>query len=216
MGVNSLPKTVTWQRHDCSLNPGPSAPESSMLTTRLPSQPIIYCIEKLFQRKTFENKRILPAVCTFLLILQHQNTEGTFCYVVNIPFCASAHPVYGTGGIMFFFWLPDLCVPTCMRLLVLLQRDSVDSLLSTFSCVYNSNLWHLFVTVLYHESEWTQQSVLTSSKRHKLMTQMMIHVFADRGSRREELCSCWTYGPAYGSRQLQLLVLLIILLMLSK
>jgi len=37
MGVNSLPKTVTRQRHDCDLNPGPSAPESSTLTTRLPS-----------------------------------------------------------------------------------------------------------------------------------------------------------------------------------
>ena len=38
MGVNSLPKTVTGQRRGCDLNPGPSAPESSTLTTRLPSQ----------------------------------------------------------------------------------------------------------------------------------------------------------------------------------
>jgi len=38
MGVNSLPKTVTRQRRDCDLNPGPSVPESSTLTTRrLPS-----------------------------------------------------------------------------------------------------------------------------------------------------------------------------------
>ena len=38
MGVNSLPKTVTRQRRDCDLNPGPSSPESSTLTTRrLPS-----------------------------------------------------------------------------------------------------------------------------------------------------------------------------------
>jgi len=35
MGVNSLPK-----RRDCDLNPGPSTPESSTLTTRLPSHPI--------------------------------------------------------------------------------------------------------------------------------------------------------------------------------
>jgi len=35
MGVNSLPKTVTRRCCDCDLNPGPSAPESSMLTTRL-------------------------------------------------------------------------------------------------------------------------------------------------------------------------------------
>jgi len=38
MGVNSLPKTVARQCRDCDLNPGPSAPESSTLTTRLPSQ----------------------------------------------------------------------------------------------------------------------------------------------------------------------------------
>ena len=37
MGVNSLPKTVTRQRRGCDLNPGASAPESSTLTTRLPS-----------------------------------------------------------------------------------------------------------------------------------------------------------------------------------
>jgi len=39
MGVNSLPKTVTRQRRGSDLNPGPSAPESSTLTTRLPSHP---------------------------------------------------------------------------------------------------------------------------------------------------------------------------------
>jgi len=39
MGVNSLPKTVTRQRRGCDLNPGPSAPESSTLTSMLPSYP---------------------------------------------------------------------------------------------------------------------------------------------------------------------------------
>jgi len=39
MGVNSLPKTVTRQRRDCDLNPGPSAHESSTLTTRQPNRP---------------------------------------------------------------------------------------------------------------------------------------------------------------------------------
>ena len=34
MGVNSLPKTVTRQRHGCDLNPGPSVPKSSTLTTQ--------------------------------------------------------------------------------------------------------------------------------------------------------------------------------------
>ena len=39
MGVNSLPKTVTRQRRGCNWNPGPSASESSTLTTRLSSYP---------------------------------------------------------------------------------------------------------------------------------------------------------------------------------
>jgi len=43
MGVNSLPKTVARQRRDCDLNPGPSAPESSTLTTRLSSHRTKLC-----------------------------------------------------------------------------------------------------------------------------------------------------------------------------
>ena len=38
MGVNSLLKTVTRQRRDCDLKPGPSPPEASTLTTLLPSR----------------------------------------------------------------------------------------------------------------------------------------------------------------------------------
>jgi len=41
ISVNSLPKTVTRQRRGCDLNPGLSAPESSTLTTRLPSHPLL-------------------------------------------------------------------------------------------------------------------------------------------------------------------------------
>ena len=42
MGVNSLPKTIIRQRRDCDLNPGPSATQSSTLTTRLPSHQAFY------------------------------------------------------------------------------------------------------------------------------------------------------------------------------
>jgi len=42
MGVNSLPKIR--QRRGCDLNPGPSASESSTLTTRLPSHPWTWCL----------------------------------------------------------------------------------------------------------------------------------------------------------------------------
>ena len=37
--MSSLHKTVTRQRRGCDLNPGPSAPESSTLTSWLPSHP---------------------------------------------------------------------------------------------------------------------------------------------------------------------------------
>ena len=40
MGVSSLPKTVARQRRGCDLNQSPSEPESSTLTTGLPSYPL--------------------------------------------------------------------------------------------------------------------------------------------------------------------------------
>ena len=49
--MNSLPKTVTRQRRGCDLNPGPSAPASSMLTTRLPSHSFNSCsIKRVLSR----------------------------------------------------------------------------------------------------------------------------------------------------------------------
>ena len=39
MCVNSSPKTITRQRRRCELNPGPTVPECSTLTNRLPSHP---------------------------------------------------------------------------------------------------------------------------------------------------------------------------------
>ena len=53
MGVNSLPKTVTRQRHGCDLNPGPSAPESSTLTTQLPSHPVTSLLYGVVKPATF-------------------------------------------------------------------------------------------------------------------------------------------------------------------
>jgi len=58
MGVSSLPKTVTRQRCDCDLNPGPSGPESSTLTTRLPSHPTTTNAE-LFNRLERVLRRLL-------------------------------------------------------------------------------------------------------------------------------------------------------------
>jgi len=42
MGVNSLPMPVTRQRRSCDLNPGPTARESSTLTTRLLSRRAVH------------------------------------------------------------------------------------------------------------------------------------------------------------------------------
>jgi len=57
MGVNSLPNSVTRQRHDCNLNPGPSVPDSSTLTTRLPSHPQT-TLYKLFHVANLQQKDV--------------------------------------------------------------------------------------------------------------------------------------------------------------
>jgi len=50
MDVNSVPKIVTRQRRGCDLNPGPSAPESSTLTTQLLSHPLQYDSQTMWRR----------------------------------------------------------------------------------------------------------------------------------------------------------------------
>jgi len=77
MGVSSLPKTVTRQRRGRDLNPGPSAPESSTLTTRLPSHPADRPIHRLAERDsrrylgTSSIVKLCPAVAVQPLVLQH-------------------------------------------------------------------------------------------------------------------------------------------------
>ena len=55
--MNSLPKTATRQRRDCDLNPGPSVPDSSTLTTRLPIK--IGLTEKKFLKSFKKQYRIV-------------------------------------------------------------------------------------------------------------------------------------------------------------
>ena len=74
--MNSLPKTVTRHRRDCDLNPGPSAPESSTLTTRLPSHPFRSVVLKI-------SWHCLQVFCRPLRCLGH-----VVCYCV--PVFASA------------------------------------------------------------------------------------------------------------------------------
>ena len=70
MGVNSLPKTVTRQRRDCDLNPGPSASESSTLTTRLPSHPLGGL--KLVK---YERQLYVSEAAGVETIVEHRNAE---------------------------------------------------------------------------------------------------------------------------------------------
>ena len=61
MGVNSLPKTVSRRRRDCDLKPGPTAPESSTLTTRLPSYPV-RCLHSIMHSNGGSTPKIAPSL----------------------------------------------------------------------------------------------------------------------------------------------------------
>jgi len=88
--VNSLPKTVARQRRDCDLNPGPSAPESSTLTTRLPSHPQkmsrLVQIMTRSRSETAIGRRAPTDACT------HAQADGQF---ENITSIHNSHgPIY--------------------------------------------------------------------------------------------------------------------------
>jgi len=52
MGVNSLPRTVTRRRRGCDLNLGPTAPESSTPTTRLPlTRQVVSTVDEYIGRR---------------------------------------------------------------------------------------------------------------------------------------------------------------------
>ena len=80
-GVNSLPKTVTRQRRGCDLNLGPSASESSTLTTRL--------LSHLRRVKTVTLKRD----CLLVLTVQQQNAMALGDFIVFLTRIASVAKV---------------------------------------------------------------------------------------------------------------------------
>ena len=80
VGVNSLPKTVTRQRRDCDLNLGPSAPESSTLTTRLPSHPgTYYCLQRCLWRICQYEQNHLQFMCSWLLVMLSERIIFAWC-----------------------------------------------------------------------------------------------------------------------------------------
>ena len=70
--MSSLPKTVTRQRRCCDLNPGPSAPESSTLTTRLPSHP--YAVHSM---QCISMSISSPCVCVFVRVCSQTEAKET-------------------------------------------------------------------------------------------------------------------------------------------
>ena len=78
MGVSSLPKAVAWQHRGCNLNSGPSATESSMLTTRLPSL-LWISRHRLVLRLYLQPVNFIPAQVHILRILFSQK-----CNVISV------------------------------------------------------------------------------------------------------------------------------------
>ena len=75
--MNSLRKTVTRQHRDCNLNPGPSAPESSTLTTRLASHYISFMkLTNLNNYKTSNNYLLEESKICFQLYEANQPPTG--------------------------------------------------------------------------------------------------------------------------------------------
>ena len=83
--MNSVPKTVTRQRRSCDLNPGPSAPESSTLITRLPSHPII------------NNTIFFKTAISILLISNHNSFRVLFDKIASVYFIRKTHQYFSAG-----------------------------------------------------------------------------------------------------------------------
>jgi len=82
--VNSLPKTVTRQRRDYDLDPGPSVPESSTLTTRLPSHPMCTSVHNICDTVTNTQAYIHTVIQT------HKQTYSSQCSgVITCKSCLS-------------------------------------------------------------------------------------------------------------------------------
>jgi len=79
MGVNSLPKTITRQRRDCDLNPGPSAPKSSMLTTRLPGSLRERATKRLCVCATCTPSTLIDPEQKMLLLLKLNGDGDVYC-----------------------------------------------------------------------------------------------------------------------------------------
>ena len=98
-----MSKTVTRQRRDCNLNPDPSAPESSTLTTRLFEPPFVvgyFSIKKESWTSDFASVQCCLAVSQFEYMPRCEICAATWQVTLSMRFFASP--------------APGRCVQTCV------------------------------------------------------------------------------------------------------
>ena len=102
--MNSLPKTVTRQRRSCDLNRGPSAPESSTLTTRLPSHLTVIAAAR--------NLLELPAILSKLVLVE------TVAYEAVVVAAVSSAGVNGDTNQLILTTATVAVTRICQRVLI--------------------------------------------------------------------------------------------------
>ena len=98
--MNSLPKNVTRQHRGCDLNPGPPAPESSTLTTRLLSHSLQ--LQQCRNASVVTDGRVMLRVTVDRRVVNWMHAHGdcimtsTVASVVN----KQSRPIGNVGGLL--------------------------------------------------------------------------------------------------------------------
>jgi len=82
-----VPQTLTRQRRDCDLNPGRTAPESSTLTTRLPSHPSIHYDALNHSERTVVGRFVCTSVVLRVETIRTPRAEGCGMVTIRSPSC---------------------------------------------------------------------------------------------------------------------------------
>ena len=137
MGVNSLPKTVTWQHRDCNLNPGPSSPESSTLTTQC-------VLMYIAQQRRMATVCDINLCCTLYLI----NISGS----ASTP---SATIVPNMLSVLHFTNAADAIIEAMLCRWRHCSCDVSITSVQDVTCAFNSSLDNVYkVTVLLPSVLW--------------------------------------------------------------
>jgi len=154
MGVNSLPKTVTRQRRGCALSPGPSAPQSSTLATRLPSHPT--CI-------------LRTEIVTYRCYVNWQISVLAWTYCQQISNCTPVLTYWPTDW--GHQWLTDCwsCTAFCCGIFSFLRQlcTAGHGTLNSFLLI---NYIMLISTDVYFKTVWVTKSCTTVYFTYSLST----------------------------------------------